>query len=55
MKTDRSELHDLALQKPDETRQLAAKWDAWATRANVLPYPKTGAGKKAGKSSPSGK
>ncbi len=54
LKTDRTELHDLANQKPEEAKQLAAKWDAWATRANVLPYPKTGAGKKTGKTPPSG-
>lgn len=34
---DRSELHDLAAAEPDRARDLAAKWDAYAARANVLP------------------
>lgn len=47
LKTDRSELHDLASTKPEEVKRLAGKWDAWATRAHVIPYPKPKAGKKA--------
>jgi len=34
---DRSELHDLAGEEPDRVRDLAAKWDAYAARADVLP------------------
>lgn len=34
---DRSELHDLADKEPARVRDLAAKWDAYAARANVLP------------------
>lgn len=37
IETDRSEQHDLAEQQPDRVRDLAAKWDAYAARANVLP------------------
>ncbi|MBI1312367.1 sulfatase-like hydrolase/transferase [bacterium] len=37
METDRTEMHDLAADKPDLAKQLAAKWDAYAERANVLP------------------
>jgi len=37
METDRSELHDLAPAQPDRVKTLAADWDAWAKRANVLP------------------
>jgi arylsulfatase len=37
MDRDRSELHDLAEKNPGKVRNLAAKWDAWAARANVLP------------------
>jgi len=47
LKTDRTELHDLAGAKPELARELAAKWDAWARRAHVKPYPDDGA-KKAG-------
>lgn len=47
LKVDRSELNDLASSKPEEVKRLAAKWDAWATRAHVIPYPKPKAGKKA--------
>lgn len=34
---DRSEQNDLAPSKPELVKDLAAKWDAWAARANVLP------------------
>ena len=39
MKSDRTELHDLAAKRPDEAQALAAKWEAWAERAHVKPYP----------------
>ena len=48
MKADRTEQHDLAAEQPERAKELAAKWDAWAKRANVIPYPKEpakGAGK----------
>jgi arylsulfatase len=35
--TDRSELHDLAAAQPDRVKKMAADWEAWAKRANVLP------------------
>jgi len=34
---DRTETNDLAAEYPDKVRELEAKWDAWAERANVLP------------------
>jgi arylsulfatase A-like enzyme len=34
---DRTEQHDLASEKPELVKELSAKWDAWAGRANVLP------------------
>ena len=34
---DRTEQHDLAGAEPERVRALAAKWDAYAGRANVLP------------------
>ncbi len=37
MEKDRTEMHDLAQQHPEEVKRLAAKWEAWAARANVLP------------------
>ncbi|MHC4878241.1 MAG: sulfatase-like hydrolase/transferase [Planctomycetota bacterium] len=37
MEADRTEMHDLAAGKPELAKQLAAKWDAYAKRANVLP------------------
>ena len=37
LKTDRSETHDLSAAKPDLAKELEAKWDAYAARANVLP------------------
>ena len=36
---DRTELHDLASAEPERVQDLAAKWNAWAKRANVLPWP----------------
>jgi arylsulfatase A-like enzyme len=36
---DPTELHDLASGHPAQAAELAAKWDAWATGCNVLPYP----------------
>jgi arylsulfatase len=34
---DRSELHDLASAEPQRVKQMAAAWDAWAARCDVLP------------------
>lgn len=34
---DRTELHDLANDQPDRVKDLAARWQAYARRANVLP------------------
>jgi arylsulfatase A-like enzyme len=45
---DRTEQNNLAAAQPDKVRELAAKWDAWAQRAHVLPYPSP-AGKPAPK------
>ena len=50
LKTDRTELHDLAAAEPERVKELAAKWEAWAERAQVKPYPKPAkpaSGKKA--------
>lgn len=47
LKTDRTELHDLASAQPGRVKELLATWETWAVRANVKPYPDTGAkGKK---------
>ncbi|WP_394794714.1 arylsulfatase [Armatimonas sp.] len=37
IETDRSELKNLATKDPAKVATLAAKWDTWAARANVLP------------------
>lgn len=34
---DRIEAHDLAAAMPEQVKELAAKWETWAARANVLP------------------
>jgi len=47
METDRVELHDLSSKYPDKTGELAAIWEAYAKRTNVLPWP--GSGRKKGK------
>lgn len=33
--TDRTEIHDLADEKPELVKELAAKWDEWSKRAKV--------------------
>ncbi len=40
LKADRTELHNLAPQEPNRAADLLAKWNDWAKRTNVLPYPK---------------
>ncbi len=37
---DRTEQHNLAADQPALSATLAAKWDAWAERAQVKPYPR---------------
>jgi arylsulfatase len=47
---DRTEQNDLASSQPERVKDLAAKWDAWAARSNVLPlggWKDTAAEKKA--------
>lgn len=36
---DPVELNDLAAKKPETVKELAERWEAWARRCNVLPYP----------------
>jgi arylsulfatase len=36
---DRTEMNDLASKEPERVKDLAARWDAWARRSNVLPWP----------------
>ena len=38
MKTDRSEMHNLADQMPEKVKELASLWQDWAVRAKVVPY-----------------
>ncbi len=40
---DRTELNDLAAEKPEMVGRMAAQWDAWAQRAKVYPKVKEGA------------
>jgi arylsulfatase len=37
---DRTETADLAAARPELVRELARKWEAWAERTHVKPYPK---------------
>ena len=39
MKTDRVELQNLADQHPEKVEELLAKWEQWAVRAKVKPWP----------------
>jgi arylsulfatase A-like enzyme len=36
---DRTELNNLASRYPEKVKELAARWNAWAARTNVLPRP----------------
>jgi arylsulfatase len=38
LELDRAELHDVADEQPARVRELAALWDAWAERAEVIPW-----------------
>jgi arylsulfatase len=37
MENDRTEMHDLAAAQPDRVKQMAAQWDDYAAKSNVLP------------------
>lgn len=39
METDRTEMHDLAAKMPDKVNELREKWEAYAMRTHVLPWP----------------
>ena len=41
MEHDRTELHDLAAAEPERAADLAARWELWAERARVKPWPWT--------------
>jgi arylsulfatase len=40
MAADRTELHDLAAKHPQRVREMAAQYDAWAKRCDVIPREK---------------
>ena len=40
MELDRTELRDLAAGRPELVRELAALWEDWAERAEVIPWPR---------------
>jgi arylsulfatase len=35
---DRTETHDMASKHPERVKEMAAKWETWARRSNVLPW-----------------
>ena len=39
MEADRTETNNLAAKMPEKVKELSAKWNEWARRANVLPRP----------------
>ena len=41
MLADRTETHDLASTEPAKLKELIAKWEAWAKRAEAIPWPHT--------------
>ncbi|HEY6169423.1 MAG TPA: arylsulfatase [Verrucomicrobiae bacterium] len=46
MDADRVELNNFAATQPERVKAMAAKWDAWAKRTNVMPRAGDGAKKK---------
>ena len=38
---DRAEMHDLAKEHPERVSDMADRWEAWADRARVRPWPWT--------------
>lgn len=46
IEADPVEQSDVAASHPDRVKSMAAKWDAWAKRCNVLPYPPRKKGKR---------
>ena len=42
IEADRSELNDLASREPGRLNKMAALWQAYAERAQVLPWPSSG-------------
>ncbi len=46
MQADRTELHNLAAEKPELVAELSALWNLWAFRAHVLPNRESQGGKK---------
>jgi arylsulfatase A-like enzyme len=38
LEADRTEMHNLAEQQPAKVKELSGKYDAWAARANVVPW-----------------
>lgn len=38
MDADRTELHDQAAKESERVKEMVEKWEAWAKRANVLPW-----------------
>jgi arylsulfatase len=39
MSVDRSEMNDLAEREPERVKEMVGKWEAWAKRANAVPWP----------------
>jgi hypothetical protein len=39
LKNDRTKQRDLAKERPELVKELHARWEAWAVRAGVTPYP----------------
>src|SRR5262249_7723014 len=39
MKKDRTEMHDVSAEHADVAKDLLAKWQDWAVRAHVKPFP----------------
>jgi arylsulfatase len=46
IQSERTESNDLAASMPEKVREMSVKWDAWAQRMGVLPYPLRPRGEK---------
>jgi len=51
IEADRTEMNNLAIQYPQPLKEMSGRWDEWAKRVGVMPWPLDGGNKKNNKNS----
>jgi arylsulfatase len=46
IEADPVEMHNVAAQHPETVKELTDRWEAWAKRCNVVPYPNGNTGRR---------